>query len=705
MPEIRTAAFASLLVIVAYLGADAQVGNGPGFDPTPVTIPAPEKAAPHPVTSMDLLSIRDLHGVRISPDGHNVAFVLGQAIYGTNSYRSGLFVVGTEANSVPVSLGSVGPPHWSEAGEWSAEPPTWSPDSRYITYLVKAGATRQIWRWNRQGGRPVQLTHNDNDVQSFEWSPDGKSINFTVKKTADPKQAELLEQRGILYDRTISAWGQRPVVEEEMTKSEHKTQEWVYDVTTGEEEEVTTESRSESRHWRERFNERLLGLRQVTADTLYYVFKAKLSPDGTKVAYAIYVDDPQQSVHAAYPLYVMHLDSGPAINLTPGAVYVSDFWWSSDNRFLYFTEGTFDGHSPKLFKVAAQGGTARQLAGGAAEWADEFSLDSDGTRAACVRQRNTSPASIALMDFRSGETRTLVDPNPEFSNLQLSPATRIDWANIYGEAGHGYVIKPLHYEFGKRYPLIVTTYKSGDYFLRGGVGDEYPIQVFAANGFAVLAFDAGQDPNHKPGDFEAAKLRWKSPLASLDAALKILDHMEIVDSHRRGLTGLSYGSEITTFAISHSTLFQAAIVDGVGFPDPFFYYMADRTWRRIFDEWGLGCPEGEHSNRWREVSTALNAEHITAPVLSNEAETEYIAGLQTYSALEHLRKPVELFIYPNEGHVKNQPKHRYEIYERNLDWFKFWLQENEDASSAKREQYDRWHKLRDLRQKELSAHL
>src|ERR1700716_3875492 len=95
-------ALAMALPVVAW----AQQNNGPGFDPTPVEIPDIQKAARRPVTSMDLLTLRDLHGVQISPNGRYVAFVLGQAVYETNSYRSGLFVVGTEKGSKPISLGT-----------------------------------------------------------------------------------------------------------------------------------------------------------------------------------------------------------------------------------------------------------------------------------------------------------------------------------------------------------------------------------------------------------------------------------------------------------------------------------------------------------------------------------------------------------------------------------------------------------------------
>jgi hypothetical protein len=59
-----------------------------------------------------------------------------------------------------------------------------------------------------------------------------------------------------------------------------------------------------------------------------------------------------------------------------------------------------------------------------------------------------------------------------------------------------------------------------------------------------------------------------------------------------------------------------------------------------------------------------------------------------------------MFIYAGEQHEKNQPKHRYEIYERNVDWFNFWLKDKEDRSLAKAAQYTRWQELRKLSEKE-----
>ena len=46
-------------------------------------------------------------------------------------------------------------------------------------------------------------------------------------------------------------------------------------------------------------------------------------------------------------------------------------------------------------------------------------------------------------------------------------------------------------------------------------------------------------------------------------------------------------------------------------------------------------------------------------------------------------------------HVKNWPRHRYEIYERNLDWYRFWLKGEEDLAPGKSQQYKYWRQLRE----------
>lgn len=73
-----------------------------------------------------------------------------------------------------------------------------------------------------------------------------------------------------------------------------------------------------------------------------------------------------------------------------------------------------------------------------------------------------------------------------------------------------------------------------------------------------------------------------------------------------------------------------------------------------------------------------------------------VLSVDTFWELKNRNKPVEMWIYRDEGHQKSLPAHVFSVYERSVDRFRFWLQDYEDPHSKKVEQYARWGKLRGL---------
>jgi hypothetical protein len=59
----------------------------------------------------------------------------------------------------------------------------------------------------------------------------------------------------------------------------------------------------------------------------------------------------------------------------------------------------------------------------------------------------------------------------------------------------------------------------------------------------------------------------------------------------------------------------------------------------------------------------------------------------------------DLYVFPNEPHQKFQPRHKLAVYRRNLDWFRFWLLDEEDADPAKQSQYATWREMRSAKDK------
>jgi len=118
----------------------------------------------------------------------------------------------------------------------------------------------------------------------------------------------------------------------------------------------------------------------------------------------------------------------------------------------------------------------------------------------------------------------------------------------------------------------------------------------------------------------------------------------------------------------------------------------DAFFAELRKSWGLGAPD-ETPDRWREISPMYQLDRIKAPILFQMPEQEYLYSLGLTLPLVRSSR-ADLYVFPDETHQKFQPKHKLAAYERNLDWFRFWLQDYEDANPAKARQYTYWRRMR-----------
>ena len=679
----------------------ATPSTAPGFDPTPVEIPDVRLTVSRTVKSMDLLTLRDIHGLQISPDGKYVAFVLGQAVYESNSYRTGLFVVSTRKGSKPQSLGTAGPPHWDEVGEWLAESPQWSPDSRTIYYRLKRSGSWQVWQWSVSSGEPRQVTRAEHDVAAFRVSSDGSELITEVEQPAGVDREQLADH-GILFDGRLSAGDPRAIVDQVadlLERSSRSPEILVWNTQTGSSRRATAKELEAYDSWSWPIVSTGASFTKEEIES-QHIIGASVSPDAKKVVYQRWLADPSQSFAWSYPLTVRSTSTkGKAVLLTPGVYFIPQYWWTPDSRYIYYTVYDGDGRFGRVMKVAAEGGRPREVLAAGPDALTQYSSDRSGSLLACIRENTITPPQVALVNLPTGSVRTLVDVNPEFRNLRLGAARRVDVPARHGETLWGHLVLPPNPESGKAFPLVVTLYADSNEFLRGAVGDEYPIQVFAANGIAVLDFNRGKFRT-KPDDFANTLDSFEGPIDAIADAVKELADAGIVDPERVAITGASTGAADVAYGISHRNTFDAAIESGGGAFDPELYFtIPDQVRQSYVDRYGFGSPvEEQWATDWRRISTSRNYRRITTPLLINAADSEYILDMQLVTTLRDARAPVELFIYANERHIKMQPKHRYEIYERNVDWLNFWLRDVESADHGKAAQYSRWRELRRLQE-------
>jgi len=292
----------------------------------------------------------------------------------------------------------------------------------------------------------------------------------------------------------------------------------------------------------------------------------------------------------------------------------------------------------------------------------------------------------------NGTMKTLTAVNAAFDHIGLGEVSRITWKNRYGWETNGFLIKPIGFREGSRYPFLVILYGfRGQFITQAEWIASYPAQVFAAHGFAVLLMNQPKEYGWRYGNFEQFAFdRDTNALASIEAAVDAVAKMGIADPKRSGIMGWSYGSELTNLTLTHNKVFAAASASSGGANNPGEYWLSGEPFQHYIEGTMGGSPYGEYDKRFDDLSTVRQAHRVSAPLLIEAAAQEMLHSLEFYTALRRLGKPVELVIYPDEGHIYSQPRHRLASMERNLDWFSFWLLGRTDPDPGKHDQYARW---------------
>ncbi|MGB5881073.1 MAG: hypothetical protein WBH85_13680, partial [Thermoanaerobaculia bacterium] len=141
-----------------------------------------EEDSPRTITVDDYFRIHEVGDPQISPDGKWVAYTVWEDDLDEDKGGSRIWMV-------PSSGGKAVP--LTAEGKSSSRPPRprWSPDGKYLAFLAtRDEGKRQVWALYRHGGEAIQLTDTVQDVESFEWSPDGSRLVLVLQ---DPKPEEV----------------------------------------------------------------------------------------------------------------------------------------------------------------------------------------------------------------------------------------------------------------------------------------------------------------------------------------------------------------------------------------------------------------------------------------------------------------------------------------------------------------------------------
>jgi dipeptidyl aminopeptidase/acylaminoacyl peptidase len=334
----------------------------------------------------------------------------------------------------------------------------------------------------------------------------------------------------------------------------------------------------------------------------------------------------------------------------------------------------------------------------------------------------TVPPELFSYEIKSKDLIVLERLNPQFDHLTLAKPIEVHWQTSEGFNAYGILLLPPGYEQGKRYPLVIHTKPFTNTFVCSfGNFPSFAPQPLANAGImylgpGVLRGHKDTGPPQKVADYTPKGYPPGLAEAAFamdvwDSAVKSLSKQGLVDESKVGIIGFSRTGWHTEFILANSKIrYRAATAtDNIQFSLGEYWISHDASTMKEYENAFGGPPYGATLKNWLKYSVSFNLDKFHTPLLMEEMgygisktlnplapPITLIESYEVFSGLSRLNKPVELYFYPNEDHTPQHPQARLATMQRNVDWYRFWLQGYERPNPEDPDQYKRWEHLREL---------
>lgn len=275
------------------------------------------------------------------------------------------------------------------------------------------------------------------------------------------------------------------------------------------------------------------------------------------------------------------------------------------------------------------------------------------------------------------DSRQVAVTNSQQGNYYWGKSELITYTSKDGKKLQGALFYPANYEQGKKYPMVTYIYEelanTVHNYVSPGQRSAYNTTNFTSNGYFVFR----PDIVYKINDPGISAVNCVVP--AVEEVLKT----GMIDKERLGLMGHSWGAYQTSFIISQTNLFKAAVA---GAPLTNLISMSNSIY------WNTGTPDakifetsqGRFDGPWYERmeehmrnSPMYQAANIKTPLLvafgDKDGAVDWHQGIEMYSTLRRMQKPHIMLVYAGENHGLAKKENQIDYQKRQKEFFDHYL--------------------------------
>ena len=657
--------------------------------------------------------------VALSPDGNSVVIGTERADWDQQIFRNDLWLYRDDGKGGSlIQLTQSGhdiDPKWSPDGRWiafrserkaSPEKDSDSGDDKNKDKVDDKGDLSQIYVISPAGGEAIPLTRGQEEVHTFSWSADSRTLYFATRNPWTKAQKDDYKKlwKDVVQYRT----------------AERGDTIFALNIADALDRHAAAPAKEESDADKE--SDLTPGARAIATSPLR-VDDLIASPDGSKLAFLTSAINQREEKFEDYEIYALDLASPTPRQLTHNQAQEGGLRWANDSRHVFFSvevgdvTGPYRDLQPHLYWIDSETRTIEQWSKDFIGPVDHYTVAADnvlasarlgtevsmysvaqpvqslhklngweGTyeilsttphsqRIAFVYSSLQKPAEVYLAQSpdKLDQARPITSLNHLFTERDLPQGKPYRWKADDGTTVEGMLIYPPGEFDSKKLPMLTLIHggpadADGNHF----EADWYQWATLAAtNGWLVF------EPNYRGSTGYGDKfLQQIVPLIVSRPGKDILEGVDalakdgIADPDHLAVGGYSYGGYMTNWLITQTTRFKAAVT-GAGAVEHVGNWGNDDT--TFDDAYFLGGRPWEAQQRYHDEAAIFQIDKARTPThMVAGADDIRVAVLEDYlleHALYSLGIPNALLIFPGEGHsLAKNPWHGKIKVREELKW-------------------------------------